>query len=146
MPSRLCSQQYPKKLSINAIQPTTNIAQFTHSILYCGANGPIHQNANANLKTLSTLPKFCFIFSPFILFFHEFFITTFAAKIIFLSFLYNAKFSIFLINIHSADWVFCHFSPHFKFQLKSMVVLSFITSLMDFAFLFIGGNFKTPLL
>src|SRR3989338_2538451 len=61
-PSILCSQHHPIKLSASAIQPTTKIAQFTQSILYCGAQDPSHQKASANLKILSSFPKFCFIF------------------------------------------------------------------------------------
>ena len=62
MPKKSCIQHQPKKLSISAIQPTINMSQFAHTALYWGAQGPSHQNASANLKILSTLPKFCFIF------------------------------------------------------------------------------------
>ena len=66
MPSKLCSPHQPKKLSISAIQPIIAISQFTHTILYWGAQGPSHQNANANRKILSNLPKFCFsVFASF---------------------------------------------------------------------------------
>src|SRR3989344_4744423 len=61
MLNKLCSPHHAVKLSIKAIHPTIAISQFTKTTLYCGAQGPSHQNANANRKILSNLPKFCFI-------------------------------------------------------------------------------------
>lgn len=61
----VCSQHHPIKLSAKAISPTTAITTLSQFNLNTGAQGPSHQKAKANRNTLSVVPKFCFMFSPF---------------------------------------------------------------------------------
>ena len=64
--NKVCIQHHPIKLSTKAIHAITAITIFIHAVSNCGCKGPSHQNANINLKTLSNVLKFCFIYLHFI--------------------------------------------------------------------------------
>src|SRR3989344_7191880 len=61
----VCNQHQPTKLSAKAITPTTVITTLSQFNLNTGVHGPSHQKAKVNRNTLSVVPKFCFMFSPF---------------------------------------------------------------------------------